>query len=321
MTTPLVSICVPVYNVAPYIERCVRSVMEQTYDNLEYIFVDDCSTDNSIDLLQSVIDAYPERQAHIKILQNSRRRGTAYTRKKSIEQSHGEYIACVDADDSMPKNSIDVLLRKAISSDADVVCGVTKFFAMDGQTTEDTYTPSGKSYIEDFLLDYFPRQNWGKLYKRSLLIAATATDVTPEGMIYSEDRLLSLYICGLAKQMDFVQDIVYCYFIHANSSSSTRTKIQFENLMLFWQYAERYIHQLGLSDRYRDLIDADKISDKIHLLHFCKDVSLCRQYANIFDEAEKSNPKLELPRGKRLTRFLTKYHLWGLLWLYKRSYI
>lgn len=317
--SPLVSICVPVYNVAPYIERCVHSLMQQTYENLEYIFVDDCSADNSVELLQSVIATYPNRRTQIKVLQNDQNRGTAFTRKKSIEQSHGEYIACVDADDTMPSNAIYTLLGKAMSSNADIVCGVTKTFTIDGQTTENIYIPNGRPFIEDFLLDNFPRSNWGKLYKRSLLMAAI--EVAPEGMIYSEDRLLSLYICGLAKQIDFVHDVVYCYYIHANSSSTSRAKIQFENLILFWQYAETYISQLGLSDRYKDLIFADKIRDKIHLLHFCKDVSLCSQYANMFEEAEKSNSQLQLTRGKKLTQFLVKYHLWGFLWLYKRLFV
>ena len=68
---PLISICVPVYNVAPYIEHCVRSLMEQTYNNLEYIFVDDCSADNSIELVRSIVNQYPERCAHIRIIQEN----------------------------------------------------------------------------------------------------------------------------------------------------------------------------------------------------------------------------------------------------------
>ena len=66
--SPLVSILVPVYNVEPYFERCARSVFEQTYDNLEYIFVDDCSPDNSIQILERVLAEYPHRVNQVKII-------------------------------------------------------------------------------------------------------------------------------------------------------------------------------------------------------------------------------------------------------------
>jgi len=312
----LVSICVPVYNVAPYIERCVHSLMQQTYENIEYIFVDDCSTDESVSLLQKVIADNPNRAKQVRILHNDRNHGTAFTRKRGIEQSSGKYITCVDGDDSLPYNAIELLLQKAASSEADVVCGVAKIIKQGRQTVEEAYTPTGKPYLDDFLLDYFPRANWGKLYERSLLLSAVT--IAPEGMIYSEDRLASLYVCAHAKKIDSIQDVVYCYYNHANSNSTTRTKIQFENLMLFWQHVDQYLDEHQLTDTYRIVTDRKKIEDKVHLLHFCNDLSVCRKYADMFPEAETQQPTLHLTRGLRITRFLTYNHLWILLYFYKK---
>ena len=67
-----VSILVPVYGVEKYIERCARSLFEQTYDNIEYIFVDDCTKDRSIEILQKVLEDYPNRKNQVKILHHEK---------------------------------------------------------------------------------------------------------------------------------------------------------------------------------------------------------------------------------------------------------
>ena len=63
-----VSICVPVYGVEKYIERCARSLFEQTYEDVEYVFVDDCTQDRSVELLQNVIENYPSRKDKVRII-------------------------------------------------------------------------------------------------------------------------------------------------------------------------------------------------------------------------------------------------------------
>ena len=77
---PLVSILVPIYNVERYIERCARSVFEQTYKNLEFIFVDDCSPDKSVKILERVAEDYPQWKGRIKILHHDYNRGLAAAR-------------------------------------------------------------------------------------------------------------------------------------------------------------------------------------------------------------------------------------------------
>ena len=65
---PSVTILVPIYNVEKWIEKCARSAFEQTYENLEYVFVDDCSPDKSVEILQRVVADYPHRAAKVRIL-------------------------------------------------------------------------------------------------------------------------------------------------------------------------------------------------------------------------------------------------------------
>jgi len=303
---PLISICVPVYNVAPYIERCVHSLMQQTYENLEYIFVDDCSTDNSVSVLQKVITGYPYRTDQVRILHNDRNHGLAYTRRVSIEAAKGEYILCVDSDDYLDRDATEKLYRSC-SGNCDIVFGT-----IYGEKIE----LSDQSNLLQALLEDRICHLCGNLIKRSLF-SLPSVQYVPEGLNYMEDRTQMLYLCGAAKNFNVLHEPIYHYVQHEKSVSYNKKESHIKNMLSFWGLADKYLEQYRVSNTYQRLTNKRKIEDKIHLLHFCDDISVCRKYADIFPEAEKTNPRLQLPRGKRLTRFLMKYHLWGLLWLYK----
>ena len=92
-----VSVIVPVYNVSGFVERCVRSLMEQTLDNVEFIFVDDASPDNSIDIIRRVIKEYPNRNVRIAIHEYNK--GLPSARNTGLDLCVGEYVFHCDADD------------------------------------------------------------------------------------------------------------------------------------------------------------------------------------------------------------------------------
>lgn len=119
----LVSILVPVYGVEKYIERCVRSLFEQTYDNLEYIFVDDCSPDNSIEILKRVMEDYPERKAQVRIIRHERNRGLAAARNTALDAAQGSFLSHVDSDDYLDRDAIRLLVEKQVETGADIVTG------------------------------------------------------------------------------------------------------------------------------------------------------------------------------------------------------
>ena len=94
----LVSILVPVYGVEKYIERCARSLFEQTYENLEYIFVDDCTPDKSIEILKRVIEDYPNRKNQVRIIHHEHNRGLAAARNTALDAATSEFYL---ADENM----------------------------------------------------------------------------------------------------------------------------------------------------------------------------------------------------------------------------
>ena len=100
---PKVSVIIPVYNVEKYIEKCARSLFEQTLDDIEYIFIDDCSPDNSMLVLSKVLKSYPKREAQVRIIRNPENKGVAYSRTIGMKAATGEYMIHCDPDDWVDK--------------------------------------------------------------------------------------------------------------------------------------------------------------------------------------------------------------------------
>ena len=118
---PTVSILVPVFQVEKYIERCARSLFEQTYDNIEYIFVDDCSPDNSIAELKQVLSTYPNRKEHTKIIKHHKNRGLAAARNTGIENATGDFVMHVDSDDWLDIYTVEECIKEIERTKADIV--------------------------------------------------------------------------------------------------------------------------------------------------------------------------------------------------------
>ncbi len=120
---PMVSVLVPVWNVEKYIERCARSIFEQTYDNLEIIFVDDYTPDNSIQIIERILLEYPQRVKQTQIIHHEHNRGLSAARNTAVDACNGEFIFHVDSDDWVELNAIELLLKKQQETDADIVTG------------------------------------------------------------------------------------------------------------------------------------------------------------------------------------------------------
>ena len=110
-----VSIIVPVYNVEDYIERCMLSIIDQTYPNIECIIVDDCTPDNSITIIQSLLQQY-NGTISFKILKHTTNKGLSESRNTGTEKATGDYIYYLDSDDELTPNCIEHLVDIAKTS-------------------------------------------------------------------------------------------------------------------------------------------------------------------------------------------------------------
>ena len=128
-----VSILTPIYGVEKYIEQSARSLFEQSYASIEYIFVDDCTPDKSIGILQSLLKEYPERAQQVRIIHHDRNRGVGAARQTALMAATGDYLLFADSDDMLPEDAVEKLAGKADSSHADLIDGATGNGAMKRQ--------------------------------------------------------------------------------------------------------------------------------------------------------------------------------------------
>ena len=118
---PKVSIIIPVYKAEQYIDRCVRALFGQNLRDLEYIFVDDCSPDRSIDVMEQVLREYPDRQQQVKIIRHRRNMGVGQSRQDGIDEATGEYIIHCDPDDWVEPEMYYLMYDAACRTNADIV--------------------------------------------------------------------------------------------------------------------------------------------------------------------------------------------------------
>ncbi len=127
---PKVSVIVPVYNAEKYIERCARSLFEQTLDDMEYVFVNDCTPDQSMQILSSVLEDYPNRQKQVLIINQPSNTGQSGARRKGMEMVTGDYIIHCDADDWVELDMYEKMYQRVKVTGADSVsCDMILEFA------------------------------------------------------------------------------------------------------------------------------------------------------------------------------------------------
>ena len=208
MKGPLLSILIPVYGVERWIERCAVSLFEQDYENIEYIFVDDCTQDDSIAILRDVASRYPNRVDQVRILRHEKNRGLAAARNTAFDAASGEYIRIVDSDDFIPKNSCSLLMDAILSSGSDIVEGGYCSLLPDNQ--KETHKPAavnGKT-IKERLCWISPSVMWACVINRNYMISHKLK--WEEGINMSEDYMMMSRILLMAKTST-IEDIVYFY--------------------------------------------------------------------------------------------------------------
>lgn len=219
MTHPLVSVLVPVYGVEKYIAFCARSLFRQTYSEIEYIFVDDCSPDGSIDVLQRVMDEeFGSRSGQVRIVCQDRNRGLGAARLRALQECRGIYVMHVDSDDCITENSVELLVDAALKTGADIVDGAYREFTAEEEKQcgapygNGAVLPSRlpkEKYLRQMLLQNIVKNNiWGRLYRRSLY---TERGIYPiEGIDYGEDFCVVPRLMLYASR-SYIDDVVYLY--------------------------------------------------------------------------------------------------------------
>lgn len=205
-----VSILIPVYGVESYIGKCAHSLMKQTYQDIEYIFWDDCTTDKSLSILRNVLSDYPEREQQVRVLNNENNQGVGATRQSLVQAATGDAILFVDSDDYVAPNAVETLVEAMQSQKVDIVDG--GYYIVTDATVVSKEYPSHKSrekYLKTILCQNVePNRIWGRLIKRSLFVDNRISFT--QGVDYCEDFsvLPRLLLCG---SRGWVDELLYYY--------------------------------------------------------------------------------------------------------------
>lgn len=217
----LVSILIPVYNVEKFIGKCAKTLLEQTYDNIEYIFVNDCTKDNSIDVLNQIVDTYPNRKHQVVIINHDYNKGLSAARNTALDNSHGEYILPFDSDDYISSpNAISILMKKAVSENADAVFyDLQHIFRNKTVVTKSKIPSDGKTLARQVIRRDLLSNLCGGLYKKSLFVENDIRSI--DGISMGEDYVVKARISYFLKKIVYVPEPFYCY-VHTNQSSITK---------------------------------------------------------------------------------------------------
>lgn len=207
-----VSMLVPFFNPGQYFERCVRSLFEQTYQHLEYVFIDDSSTDGSAHLLKSLVKEYACRPDRIIIAHHDTNLGIAASRNEAIEKATGDFVCFVDADDWVEPDMVEQLVTKQTEGDYDMVwCDavmhtnegnhlLTEPLYKDRQTMINTYCCLTAGYTMVL---------WRRLIRRSLFTTHNIHCAT--GFNYAEDKVLLSQVAYYTERFGKVDKPLYHY--------------------------------------------------------------------------------------------------------------
>ncbi len=202
---PLLSVIVPVYKVEKYIDRCIRSLVGQTYDNLEIILVDDGSPDNS----GAICDAWAAKDSRIKVI-HKENGGSGLARNVALDEAKGELIAFVDSDDYIAPNMYEYLYS-ILQQGADIAeCGYKDTFTDDmefgGGDREVKWYSTEEALIGNIHDDIFRQLIWNKLYRRHCVDGVRF----PVGTTI-DDEFFTYKLLGNAKRLARCETVLYAY--------------------------------------------------------------------------------------------------------------
>ncbi|MGG0836298.1 CDP-glycerol glycerophosphotransferase family protein [Bacillus paralicheniformis] len=216
-----VSVIVPVYNVEDIVSHTLNSLNNQTLQDVEYIIIDDGSTDNSL----SIIRKFAEDNKHMKVITQANK-GPAAARNRGLQEAQGDYICFVDSDDILPTDALRKLYNTAVKYDSDLVTGASKRFNSEKEWyikshLQHNIMKSGKKTIETNPELFYSIGPCAKLYKRTLLKGI----FFPEELRFGEDQPLVLYAYLHAKNIYTINETVYLYRLREGNVASLTQEI------------------------------------------------------------------------------------------------
>lgn len=254
---PLLSIIIPVYNTEEYVDKCLKSVLEQTYKNIEVIIVDDASQGN----IKEIVAEYQKSNKNIRLISHEKNKGLFLARVTGVKNAQGNFLAFVDSDDYVSADLYRKMIKKAIDTNSDIV--ITDYLEIweDGTKYYANSTLQQVNidlYNEEILSALMKQQGldygwwiWNKIYAKDLWEACWAQIKNQnEHLIMCEDVAFSITFFTYAKHLTNVHYDYYYYYRNSNSSTKLKNNASkynknLEDIKLSFNYTREVLKTSG----------------------------------------------------------------------------
>ena len=311
MNDILISIVVPVYNSEKYLDDCINSLLNQTYDNIEILFINDGSSDNSLNILNKF-----KSNGRIKII-NQKNSGAFIARKVGILNAKGKYIMFVDSDDYISNNTVEVLVNYIKEYNPDIV--KFKFLTFPNESKKIVYFDETEHPVYmnniDFNMINKTLLTTNKLNNLSTMIVKKNIITFPQiekRINLSEDFLMSFFIYNNAKSVLFVDD---CLYFYRNNSNSTIHRVSFNEIncnlndekLVFEIVKDNINNWEGNNNLYINML-INRLLDNISLIYLNKCINLKKYNKKEINSLSRNllNYIQEIPELKLYKKFCKK---------------
>lgn len=261
MTNELISIIVPIYNAEKYLEKCIESIIKQTYSNFELILVDDGSKDGSA----ALCDSYAKNDNRIRAF-HKKNEGVSVAREFGLAQSKGEYIAFIDADDYIDDDYLNVLYQDIVKYNADIAC-CECVEIVNGKETNRFHNVLGKRVIEnkaEYILDFLNLKElygsvvWAKLIRKELLKGQRFKKIH-----FGEDTVYMLNLLEKAT-ITTLNDYAGYYYIRNEDSVTVKGANDVTKSLDHFYVGEALVSLSAFADNNTQAIAANQYANRIY---------------------------------------------------------
>ena len=310
-----VSILMPVYKVEQYIEKTLDSIFTQTYPYLDYVFVNDCSPDNSLQVLEDTIKKHNIEADRYAIINHVQNEGIAVSRADCLVNAKGDYVFFVDSDDWIEKDATEQMVKATNGGTVDIVgCDFMKDF-LSGKTTchHENYADTCRENMMRCLNYDIATVLWKLLIRRSLFEHFT---ITPHVDIV-EDYIMSVKLYYYAKSFVALPQAFYHYVQYNQARVSLQTLWSVTMHIKGVEEGEAFLREKGLYDmqaEHKLMLRKFNIKSNFltkHLLDY-------RAYKSTFPEADHIWREMGYTQKERLKFWLAEHHLFLLLKLLQK---
>lgn len=311
-----VSILVPFYKVEKYVGRCVESLFTQTYNNIEYVFVNDCTPDKSMEVINSYIQKYGVANK-CKMIVHDQNKGISASRNDCLDNMTGDYFLFIDSDDYIDNDMVEQLVNAAVKENADISgCGYIEEYEDHRVKFPQYYTNNHEEMMRAITLLTIKGVMW-KLLVRSTIVTEHKDEVRfiPDRNMV-DDYMFCCQIFYYARRFAGVDRCMY-HWIQYNPNNYTHTTIfAVESQAAAIRKVEEFYKEKGVYNVVEDVLLQRKFISKLPLLldKNCLDV---KRWRSLFPESNKTWKCLPFSNKSKLLFNLASSSFYWLVYLIK----